>query len=895
MPRQTLIYFTVLICLAFGCSRTTLNMKNNNWTTRTYHITTSKYNTYFNGNEAIIAGIKKIEDQKQDDYSRVLPVFEDGNHESYSSIASETEYAIEKANKIIQLHSIKKKPKYNPKKLSDPEYKAWRAQEEFNTMIDDAYMLLGKAAFYKAEFIESIGIFNYVAVKYAGEDPWYLAHLWMARAYIEMGWLYEGENMLALVNDENLPYQYTNYFNLVNASLLIKQGRDREAIPYLKASLKEKNKRDKKQRYRFILAQIYQQEGEDMLAYEYYKKVLRSVPTYEMEFNSRIRMTEVMVADDSKKAIKKLNKMLRDPKNVDYKGQIYYALGNIYTATENRDAAIENYRLSMEFSTDLQKGLTSTTIASLYYNDELYQKSQPYYNTASNSLPLDYPNIFEINYRSKILDEMISYYDVMGEKDKEFQLASMSDNEKETFLENEEKEAKREEKIQKLIAQANGDAEEELALTEDMQPKGDWYFYNQDLVERGKESFRDTWGMIELSDNWRRSAAIHFNDDETEEEDYENEDETEIEREEEIAVVQDSTEIPSAEETILEELKLKAATDKSIVDAYFNLAALYQYDIENMEKAIETYETLESLYPNNPHSPDSYFAIYNAALEINDKQKAESAKDILLTKYSSSNYALILSDPNAKSILIADKKAYNTLYENTFNLFLKGKNHEVLANARQLKTGFRDSSLMPKIMLMETLATAKTSPSSDIRGMLTNIIKNYAYDEEISNEAQQILAQLAEGKEVNLGGSAANTLSERRNKESELKRKKILEEQHYKYEPESRHYMFIVLEDSININKNQLLYDLSRFNFNKFMTMDFDLAFTPLNQEVTLLLINGFSNEEEGKWYQSEFMQTNILDKFPQIKKIYTISEENFRLMTLLGTLNEYNEFDNIH
>lgn len=894
MPRVRILHIAALLMLLFSCSRTTLNLKKNTWATRTYHNTTSKYNIYFNGNEAFLEGLEKIEENNVDDFSQVLPIFEDGIHENYKSSAGEMDYAIEKANKIIQLHSIKVKPPYNKKKISDPEYREWRNQEEFNKMIDDAYIMMGKATFYKGEFLEAIGIFNHVALKYAGEDAWYLAHLWIARAYAEMGWLYEAENMINLVNDENLPYQYVKFYNIVSADFRIKRGEYQEAVPFIKSALEGKFKKDKRQRFEFILAQIYQELGQDELAYENFKSVVRSIPNYEMELYARIHMTEVMVDDDSRRAIKKLKKMLKDPKNLEYQGQIYYALGNIYTKTGDSKLAIENYRLSLAFSESLQKGVTSHTIAKLYWGDQDYLGAQPYYTTATASLPADYPEAHEISYRAEVLEQLASYYDIMGETDRTYMLSQMTESEKKEFLKQEEKAAEREEEILELIAIASGQIDKEVALEEDRKETavGGWYFYNPNLVESGKDDFRNQWGDRQLKDNWRRMMAQDFSDPDIIEEEEQNNDGVI----DDILIAEEDT-VPSIsdEEKARAERQQIAATNKTIVDAYFNAAALYQYDIEDYNMSISTYEALEAQFPDNPHSPDSYFAIYNAASAVGDAAKAESAKQTLLSQYPESNYALILSDPNAKDILLADKEEYNKLYEETFELFINGKNYEVLANTRQLKAEFRDSTLQTKVLLMEALATAKTDYKADIRPQLKNIIQNYAYDEDVSLQAETILAKLGDGEKITLGGSAANTLAERRNETAAVERKKLLEEQQYKYEPESRHYMVVVLVDSLNINRNHLQFDMSKFNFNKFMTMDFDLSFGQLNDEISLMVINGFSNEEEGKWYQSQFMGTDILDKYSDIKKMYVISEENFRLLLLLGTLEEYETFDNKH
>ena len=886
---HTAVILLVLLC---SCSKTTLNIRKNTWITRVYHQTTSKYNAYFNGNEAFKEGVEKVNESHVDDYTRVLPVFEDVDHETYSGVAADMDYAIEKANKIIQLHSIKIKPEYKSHKMSDPKYREFRSQEEFNKVIDDAYMLLGKARFYKGEFMESIGVFNHVALKYAGEDVWYLANLWIARAYAEMGWLYEAENMLNLVNDENFPYKYEEFFHSVNADFHVKRGEYKEASQYLNSALDLKIKRSEKQRYRYILAQIHQEFGEYQLAYDMYRKVVRSIPEYEMEFNAIISMTEVMAADDNPKAIRKLNRMLKDPKNIEYKGAIYYALGNINIAAGNKEQAIENYRLSIAFSSGVQNGVTSHTVADLYWDDQDYRKAAPYYAMAVDGLPTDYDRLFEVNFRAERLSELEDYYGVMGEQDREFLLSQMSEKDRKAALKKEEEEAKREEKILELIAEAQGESEKEEALQSERNiDVGDWYFYNPNLVEKGKQEFSDQWGERQLKDNWRRSLAVDFGEsDEYYEEENE---ETSGDMLADNAEANDSIAKAQQTEDLIAEQQQKALDDKQIVDSYFNLATLYQFDIKDNLKAIETFESLEAQYPNSVYSPDSYFAIYNLALENGVNTLAENAKSSILINYPDSKYALILSDPNAQDILLKDKKDYNDLYEQTFALFQDGKNYDVLKHTDKLKSGFRDTSLQAKVLLMEALATAKTDYSADVKSMLLNIKEGYSEDTEVQMQIDIILAQLNDGKKIELGGSAANNLSVQREKQAEKLREKLLQEQQYRHEPESRHYMVMLMTDSMRVNKNHLLYDVSKFNFNKFMTMDFDLSFSKLNDDVSMLIVNGFSNEEEGKWYQREIMMTNIPNKYADIMKWYIISEENFRLFMMLQSYQEYDVFIN--
>lgn len=866
-------------------------MKKNTWAARTYHHTTSKYNIYFNGNEAYKEGVAKIEEQNADDFSQVLPVFEDKNHLSFSLAQAEMDYAIEKANKIIQLHSIKKKPKYNPRRLKDPEYREWRNQEEFNRMIDDAYIMMGKATFYKGEFLEAIGIFNHVALKYEEGEAWYLAHLWMARAYAEMGWHYEAGNMLALANDEHLPFNQLQFYNLVSADLHIKKEEYREAVPFLKAALEERLKREKRLRYEFVLAQIYQEEGEDAAAYAHYERVARSYFSYEMAFNARIRMTEVMSQGDTKQVVKSLEKMLKDPKNVEYKGQVYYALGNVYAKTGDPNAAIEQYHLSQAFSQDLQKGLTATTLAEIYRQQEAYLKAQPYYATASENLPEDYPGIDEINYWADVLTDLAAHYSVVEDVHREYLLSQMSEAERAAFLAKEETEAEQNKRIEELIAEAKGEAQKEEALDEiHNQQVGDWYFYNPNLVENGKNDFRKLWGERALKDNWRRSMATNFDVPESvlaEEEEA---------RGEHVVNLPDSLDKNADKnddaEALADKQSAENENDKSIIDAYFNLALLYRYDIGNYREATAIYEALEAQYPDNSHSPDSYFGLYNIAKEAGDIAKAREAEHKLINDYPTSDYALILSNPKGEEMLLEDKKKYNALYEETFKDFVQGNNNSVLTNTKRLKTEFRNKDLMAKVLLMEALAIGKVQYPTDIRPQLEHIKKHYPDDREVNEQVDVILSQLESGKAISPGGSAANTLAERRSKTAEEERAKIIKERRYRNEPEARHYMVLILPKREEINQNQLQYDVAKFNFNKFMTMDFDLSFGHLNDELTLMVINGFPNKEEGKWYQNEFLSAQLLDAHPTIKQMYIISEENFRLLLLLGTLEEYERFE---
>ena len=92
----------VVLC---GCS-----VKRNNFFSRNYHQLTTRYNVYFNGDQALKSGIKHMENRHKEDYTHLLPVFVSNDEQTRSICSSDMDYVIEKAAKAIDKHSITANP-----------------------------------------------------------------------------------------------------------------------------------------------------------------------------------------------------------------------------------------------------------------------------------------------------------------------------------------------------------------------------------------------------------------------------------------------------------------------------------------------------------------------------------------------------------------------------------------------------------------------------------------------------------------------------------------------------------------------------------------------------------------------------------------------------------------
>ena len=108
MKKLLLHIFLLVVALGIaGCS----SRKNNTATTRLYHAFSAKYNTYYNGKLAYDQALKAQSQGHKDNYLEQLPLLVISNKETAKQGSDKYDRAVEKAQKAIKNHSIKRRPK----------------------------------------------------------------------------------------------------------------------------------------------------------------------------------------------------------------------------------------------------------------------------------------------------------------------------------------------------------------------------------------------------------------------------------------------------------------------------------------------------------------------------------------------------------------------------------------------------------------------------------------------------------------------------------------------------------------------------------------------------------------------------------------------------------------
>ena len=170
--------FIMLLGMVISCTTS-----KNTPATRAYHNLTSHYNVYFNANESLKSGTGKL----KNNLKIIQSYFQSSNMRipiHANLVSSDMDLAIKKCAKTIKSHSITVKPKTGKKGFSQKE-KDFLLKADYCKWIDDAYLIMGKAHFYKREFETAKQTFLLNINKYSKEPSKDEAMLWLAKTYVE--------------------------------------------------------------------------------------------------------------------------------------------------------------------------------------------------------------------------------------------------------------------------------------------------------------------------------------------------------------------------------------------------------------------------------------------------------------------------------------------------------------------------------------------------------------------------------------------------------------------------------------------------------------------------------------------------------------------------------------
>lgn len=868
----------ILVGFLFSCSQ-----QKNTPISRTFHSITAKYNILFNGDEGYRKGMKRLDESFKDDYSRILPVFTYGNKDVASSISSDMDLGIKKASKLITLHSIKAKPKVKKKGRMTPQEKEFYNKNEYNKWVDDAYILIGKAYFHKMDYQNATETFNFIIREYPKESSKYEGLIWLTRVHSQNGEFRDAEKQLAtLESDRKFPVKLKRDLQTTGADLALKQNQYERAAKYLEKAIKKLHKKKLKLRYRYILAQLYQQTGEFKRATAMYTYIIKHNPPYEMTFNAQINLAEsVETGSKSTRMVRdRLKKMLRDQKNIDFRDQIYFAMAKLEMKDGNRAQALEYFKESVKVSINNndQKALSCLTLADLFYGEKKYVPAQAYYDSTLLYIAQDYPGVPDMKIKASSLNRLVASLNTISFEDSVQHVAKLPEAERMKLIDNiindlrkAEDEAKQAEaqRLQEYYSNQNRNS----AAMNDPTTQAKWYFYNPVSVAQGMKDFQLRWGKRKLEDNWRRrnKSIVAFGAEPTENILVENKQDKDKKK------VLDN----KSREFYVQNLPLTDSmvniSKKRVLDGYFNGGQVYRNELKDLKEATSIYETMIERFPENTYRIAVYYQLYTMFTEMGNAAKALYYKNLIITRFPESLYARLLSDPEYYKQLIEKGKEADNFYEETYNLYQSGQYQQVIANAQSAGTRFKGNSVMAKFGLIKAMAIGKTSDPMQYRNELTQLIVSYP-NNEVAVQAKEMITFL-------------NTYKPETKHLEDIKVAEVI------YNPDDKSSFLFVLVVESKEDINQIVFDLINFNLDNFSNDHLELNNENFGKTYKILQVKTFSDKDKAiKYFSTLSSKPAALKSVKGGTKIqFIISPGNFEILKKQENADTYIEFFKKH
>ncbi|MDO4190757.1 MAG: hypothetical protein Q4D14_03595 [Bacteroidales bacterium] len=861
---------------------------------------TVRYNVFFNGKNKYNDGIKQLNNTNKDDFSRIIPLYAVSNHEAAKGIESEMDITIEKCRKAIKNHSIKKKPTKKRKKMRDADYKAWLQQEEFNPMINRAWLLLGKAEFHKADFMGAVGTMTYIQKHFSTEPlPYNEATIWKARAYAELGWMFEAESTIDKIKEKNLHYSLISPYHAAMADIKIKQQQYADAIPHLELALPNEHDKIQRTRFNYVLGQLYAITGERKKAVEHFQNAAKRAQNYEMEFNATLEALKTEPKAQS--AIRGLEKMAKSANNKEYLDQIYLAEGQQYLQLKKEDKAIEMMKKAIESSTrnGIEKAVAAQTLADLYYNKHRYIEAEPYYRLAESLMTNTADNYFTIRERKETLGELVTHYETQQLQDSLLILSKKSPEEQRKIVNQIIEERKKADAAaakaaadSAAMAIANANTPQTNRPTMQQRGNGEWYFYNTQLIASGANEFRRQWGNRALEDNWRVAKIAGGSSDQIGDTSYNDKNTNNGKN----ADPNDTTnnnlydpeyylaQIPKNNEE-------RAAASELVANALLNMGLIYEDKIKDDSIAAATFRQLRQRFNTLPRLLDIYYTSYCIYGRLDSLTAQEEMRQHILKEFPNSRYAAMLSQPDYAERATRMYSMQDSIYQATYRAYMTGHYDSVKTNFQWVEREYPTSQLIPQFTLLNALSIAREGKEEEFRIALNNMVQKYPKDH-VSDFGRDLLAHIGQGKSAATDGTPVSPTMSSTPTNTNQPGNTTPTTVTFTNDPHSPHVLALVIVKEKAIDVNQLLYDVAAFNFTHFMVKDFDLRTQKL-ENYEAVVVTGLMHNDEAQWYRSMIMSEPTLANMVNngTYRIVTISEENLHKIGYPLTIDDYEEF----
>ena len=825
-----------------------------------HHAVNTRFNVFFNGSESFKEGLQAMSKVTNDNYTRILPVYVYPSKVEAQAQSPKWDRAIEKCSKAVAKHTM------------------FIKGVDKNIYMDEVYLLMGKAYFYRQDYAEAERIFSYLIQSYKNTNSWPDAYTWRAQTCLCQDRMADAEENLELIKADigvTKDKKQRQHWEAVYVDKLIRQENYEQAAVYLNDLLSSRwMNRNFKTRCMFIYAQLNQELGQFEEAQAYYSKVIRRSPPYEMSFNATLNASLCGIERSETKT--RLQRLLKDPRNDEYRDQIFYAMAQTDFYRSDTLSGLRNLESSVFWSirNPYQKALSSMDLAEYYFAHQQFEESQRYYDTLLQVLPESFPNRGVIYTRAKILKELVGDLMIVKTEDSLQRIAAMSETDRESYIAQLIADYQEKERARIEDEEAKQQLMQDVKKANANNKKSTWVFYNPTLVKAGELQFRKEWGPRVLEDNWflsDRQSMMQLVD--AEEQEGEATDQGDTVNSKKTGVVMGGRIVdPSNPAYYLQDVPFTPeALDSSnnrIAFALYNSGFVYYDDLHDRAKAVTQWASLTDRFPNHKLYPSACYLLYRSYREMGDSVKSNYYRKEILEHFPESEYAMIIRDPQYFEKLTSQKKEAEEFYATVYPLYEAQKYKELRKKCEEGLKRYVDPLIRSRLYYLQAYAKGRLQGTDSMEVAMKAVCRQFP-GTAVDTLASGVL-------EAVLRARAPQTPSE--NGKEDLGSKQ--EEKQYAYDA-SRFHFVILLVDIKGMKMDQLKTNIARFNKEYFRLNSFDVSNFYIDNMTQMVTISRFENKAKAMEYY--YQLKNNSKYFEELNaskevRVYVISDQNYTL-----------------
>jgi tetratricopeptide (TPR) repeat protein len=719
-------------------------------------------NAYFIAREKLKTIETALYKERVNDYNAVLPLFPTLDSTNVRANRAELNDIIKKASMPIQ-------------------------HRPGSDWTDNAYLLVAWARFYKMEFDDAALTFKYVNTTSKDPNARHEALIGLMRTFVYTKQFDNAKAVSDLLDKEVGRPEDARELFLTRADYYLKTESPALAIAQLERAIPLIKQKNERSRTRFILAQLYQNAGDEKKAYAQLNEILKRNPPYELDFQSKLMLGQVseLNSENQARLDKYFAKLLKDPKNLEYRDKIYYEMARVNYRKQQYPAALAllNKSVRTPSRNQSQKSYTYLLAGRIYYeNLQRYRLAAAYYDSTVQNLNKEAATYAAIKERSEILTEFAKQYTIIETQDSLQALARLAPDALNARL---NQFAAAEIEVQQRKAEQLAQRQKEQARADELAARGSnsgstlsgspsalapgqrdiidptalavgggaggvWYFDNPSALTTARSDFQRRFGNRPLQDNWRTNSTAGATPGPAQQGGQVGAplagsqgqpgaagqlgtngssgltppagSNTETAVSPEAA---QSTLVAQYQQSLPDTPEKMAASNEQIEAALYALGTIYKEQLKERQKGYDTYAAQVARFPRGAHAADAYYLLYLHYKDLPDAAKTAEYAAALQREFPTSLYAKLIADPRYRENELALHNAVAVRLDSAFSLYKKQEFTKARAVLTRTAKTYPKSDLADRLAYMTTLLAIRTQPPPAARASVETFIKQH--------------------------------------------------------------------------------------------------------------------------------------------------------------------------